>query len=122
MKRDVLKRIVEIMDNAETEDDKITLQIKDLVLENRKWNSSEKISGSFSELFSEYIKMPNNHSIETTVKSGFENFDKMFGGFSSGEFVVVGGRPSMGKTQVLVSICKTLSESTPVDAVSGVIT
>jgi replicative DNA helicase len=48
------------------------------------------------------------------ILSGFQNFDKTFGGFSLGEFVVLGGRPSMGKTQLLLSICKSISESLPV--------
>lgn len=48
------------------------------------------------------------------VPSGFSNFDRKFGGFSIGEFVVLGGRPSMGKTQLLLSICRNISMSTPI--------
>lgn len=40
----------------------------------------------------EYLLSP------TGVKLGFDKFDKMTGGFLPGEYIVVGGRPSMGKT------------------------
>jgi len=50
----------------------------------------------------------------TIIRTGFDNFDKKFGGLTTGEFVVLGGRPSMGKTQLLLSLCKNLTESIPV--------
>lgn len=48
------------------------------------------------------------------IKSGFENFDMVFGGFSLGELVVIGARPSMGKTQLLVNLCMNISTSIPI--------
>ena len=48
-----------------------------------------------------------------TIKSGFDYFDNRFGGFRKGEFVVVGGRPAMGKTQFLVNIALNIAKSFP---------
>ena len=48
------------------------------------------------------------------IDTGYQDFDRQFGGLSIGELVVVGGRPSMGKTQLLISICKNISENTPI--------
>jgi replicative DNA helicase len=48
------------------------------------------------------------------ILSGLNNFDQTFGGFSKGEFIVLGGRPSMGKTQLLISICKGISENSSI--------
>lgn len=38
------------------------------------------------------------------VQSGIHSLDKMIGGFYPGELVLIGGRPSMGKTGVALSI------------------
>ena len=48
------------------------------------------------------------------IKSGFVDFDAQFGGFFAGEFVVVGGRPAMGKTQFLINLSLHISMSVPV--------
>jgi replicative DNA helicase len=38
------------------------------------------------------------------IKSGFGSLDLLCGGFYPGELVILGGRPSMGKTQFLVNM------------------
>ena len=55
----------------------------------------------------------NGSSNALGILEDLKNFDKKFGGFSRGEFVVLGGRPSMGKTQLLMSLCKNMSEILP---------
>ena len=37
-----------------------------------------------------------------TVQTGLRTFDRVVHGFEKGEFIVIGGRPSMGKTQLTV--------------------
>ena len=47
-----------------------------------------------------------------TIPSGFYDLDEMLGGgFELGEFVVVGGRPSMGKTALVTAIMINLAAS-----------
>ncbi|WP_435170785.1 replicative DNA helicase [Falsirhodobacter sp. 1013] len=41
---------------------------------------------------------------DTGVKSGIYALDKMIGGFFPGELILIGGRPSMGKTGVALSM------------------
>lgn len=48
------------------------------------------------------------------LKTGLPGFDAQFGGLGCGEFVVIGGRPGMGKTQLLVELTLELSKTTPV--------
>jgi len=57
-----------------------------------------------------------NHSKEqgSLLKTGLPGFDEKFGGLGCGELVVVGGRPGMGKTQLLVQLTLELSKTTPV--------
>lgn len=38
------------------------------------------------------------------IQSGFQVFDSTFGGFSKGEYTIIAGRPSMGKSQFLVNL------------------
>lgn len=40
------------------------------------------------------------------LTTGFEKLDDMSGGWESGEVVIVGARPSMGKTSFLISMAK----------------
>ncbi len=62
------------------------------------------------------LKERTSHS--KVIKSGFNNFDEFFGGFEMGELVVVGGRPSMGKTQWLVNLAQNMSKVCPVAFIS----
>ena len=41
---------------------------------------------------------------DTGVKSGIDALDRMIGGFFPGELILIGGRPSMGKTGVALSM------------------
>jgi len=51
---------------------------------------------------------------ENLIETGFNEYDNLFGGLLLGELVVVGGRPSMGKTQLLVNLTLNVSIKTPV--------
>lgn len=42
----------------------------------------------------------------TGLPSGFEELDRKTTGFHSGEFVVVAGRPGMGKTSLCLNVCR----------------
>ena len=39
-----------------------------------------------------------------SIKTGFMEFDRSFGGFLKGEYTIIAGRPSMGKSQFMVNI------------------
>lgn len=77
-------------------------------------SNSSNSSKSFEAFYKDFANQLDNYSPESIIKSGYKNFDMKFGGFSTGELVVIGGRPSMGKTQLLLSMCRNISESIPV--------
>ena len=52
--------------------------------------------------------------VPNLVQTGFAGFDRKFGGFGLGEFAVIGGRPSMGKTRLLVNLALRMSVDVPV--------
>lgn len=41
-----------------------------------------------------------------TVKTGIDAIDNKIGGFNSGEFIIIAGRPSMGKSDVALNIAR----------------
>lgn len=52
----------------------------------------------------EQVKAAYEGTDTTGIKSGIDALDKMIGGFFPGELILIGGRPSMGKTGVALSI------------------
>src|SRR5690606_6675783 len=48
------------------------------------------------------------------IKTGFGDFDDKFNGFRASELIVIGGRPGMGKTQLLVTLANNISKNYPV--------
>lgn len=65
---------------------------------------------SITQLSAEYAQTKKTGCMPT----GFPQLDRLIGGFSEGEFIVVGGRPGMGKTQLLVNLSLNLSQTYPV--------
>lgn len=69
----------------------------------------------FSLLSSEIIQhIENKNANPYIIPTGFENFDKEYGGLNLGELLVVGGRPAMGKTQLVVSMLTNICTTEPV--------
>jgi replicative DNA helicase len=51
-----------------------------------------------------------NEKIQTTfLNSGFPKLDELIGEFSSSDFIVIGGRPMMGKTAFMISLALNFS-------------
>lgn len=48
------------------------------------------------------------------ISSGFVNFDSITNGFRPGQLIVVGGRPSMGKTSFALDVAVSAARSVPV--------
>lgn len=58
------------------------------------------------------INSPESESI--ALQTGFQAYDEAFGGLIPGELMIIGGRPGMGKTQLLVQLALQLGEKVPV--------
>ena len=63
------------------------------------------------------VETPRQLQAETSqngvIKTGFQDLDKLIGGFLPGEFIIIGGRPAMGKTSFLVDLSLNISENYP---------
>lgn len=115
MNTDLKNSIEKIIANQHADEGELLYQLKQLLQQTELRNAEKHHSRSLSALVSENIKqMRGNKREGDAVKSGFTEFDNLFGGFSPGELVVIGARPSMGKTQLLVNLALNISASAPV--------
>jgi replicative DNA helicase len=60
-----------------------------------------KISNEANKMLSEFL---HSSSSEKFIPTGFKEIDTKKGGLKKGEFVVIGGRPGMGKTALMLQL------------------
>lgn len=105
-------RINTIFENENFEDDKeVIMKIKTLLAELEDETSDSPKSKSLAQIFQDgfdlLVKPPK--LISTSIKA----FDDKFGGLALGEFVVLGARPSMGKTSLVTQLASQISKEVP---------
>ena len=72
-------------------------------------------STSISALSKEIVQtIENKEGNENLIPTGFKYLDHTYGSLSLGELVVIGGRPAMGKTQLVVNLVANLCDREPV--------
>ncbi|MGE0077646.1 MAG: DnaB-like helicase C-terminal domain-containing protein [Bacteroidales bacterium] len=115
MKQDILQHIMSVINNQGLDEAEIMHQIKRLVYEYEMKDINIKESKSIFDLAKENLKTLQSETLSPDlIKTGFTDLDLAIGGLSLGEFVVIGGRPSMGKTQFLVSLALNVSIEAPI--------
>lgn len=101
--------------NPQADDREVVFQLKQLLHEVELQNCADTEAKSIAGLVVENIRQLDDEACRNMIiKSGFSDFDTQFGGFRLGEFIVVGGRPAMGKTQFLVNLSLNISTRVPV--------
>lgn len=69
-------------------------------------------SRSISDLIHTSVMERNkDHPSEKTIITGYTEFDSAYGGLAKGEYLIIGGRPGMGKTSFLLNLASNLSKS-----------
>lgn len=115
MKNDLIKRIGKLISNKSIGENDILIKLKNIINESEDKFNAKANATSISNLISKNLTLLNNKKQdENVIKTRFNEFDNLFGGLSLGELVVVGGRPSMGKTQLLVNLALNVSIKIPV--------
>lgn len=115
MNHEIKNKLENLISNHHLDERELLSNLKQLVYEAELQNNGARESKNIADLVSENIHLLQAESHQgNAIKTGFTEFDSMFGGFRLGEFVVIGGRPSMGKTQLLVNLSLNISETTPV--------
>ena len=99
MKPGIIKRIENSITHPNMEEREMLFQIKSLIYESEIQNIKSRESTSIAKLFSENVKdLKNGIPNDRVIHSGFKDLDKVIGGFSYGEFCIIGSRPGVGKT------------------------
>jgi replicative DNA helicase len=115
MKNDIINRLETIISNQDADENQIIFQLKNLITENELQNSTIRDSRSVVDIVDDCIMaLDNRDADKAVIKTGLRNFDERFGGFSPGEFVVIGGRPAMGKTQLLIHLALNIGITHPI--------
>ncbi len=111
-----LKNLLEnILADETINEHELINQITNAINENRTDNRANRESQSLCELIKAKISdLKNNEKPENIINTGFDSLDQIFGGFAPGELILLGGRPSMGKTQLLINLMLNISKSSPV--------
>ncbi|MFZ3109900.1 MAG: replicative DNA helicase [Rectinemataceae bacterium] len=74
------------------------------ITQNRKTASYHSIKDLIPELITVIEQLSNNPNAFTGIPSGLTDLDAMTSGFQNSEFIVIGARPSVGKTALALTI------------------
>lgn len=108
------EKIEKIIKRPYSDERELLYHLKQVILETDVHTTQVRESKDITQLVNESIKQVQDKMLPVNVvKTGFTELDRHFGGFLLGEFIVIGGRPAMGKTQFLVNICLNISTSNP---------
>jgi len=114
MTNDLRNKIGNII-SRNADDKEVVFQLKQMLHKFELQNYNVKDVKNIADLATENIcQLKDKVTQNAVIKSGFDDFDSKFYGFFPGEFVVVGGRPAMGKTQFLINLSLNISQSIPV--------
>lgn len=114
MKEELLKRIEQLSDKYQDEND-FLFQLRNLIFNIDIQDNIIRETKTFEKLYLENLEsIQSNEPEDNLIKTGFNNMDEVLGGFSLGEYAVVGSRPSFGKTQLLINMALHISQSVPV--------
>ena len=115
MEKKITNRIENIINNEKYDEAEVMYQLKTLILEQELKTTDIKGPTLLKNLVSNAInKLQENSDDSNCIKTGFSAFDKEFGGIIPGEYIIIGGRPAMGKTQFMINLALNISVENPI--------
>ena len=116
MRQDLKEKIEDIISNTSNANDQIIIsQLEQLINEANSRSGVNRKSESLSDLVAKNLnQLKGTKQDENYISTGFESLDHVIDGFGLGEYVIVGARPGMGKTQFLINLSLNMSVDLPV--------
>lgn len=109
-----IKKLQEIINNPNAAVQELRTECNSMINQWHLQNTALKKPKSIEDLAYQgrEVWLRDSHKTES-IKTGFEELDRSLQGLNSGELVVIGGRPSMGKTQFIAQIALHISLTHP---------
>lgn len=115
MNQTIKHKLSDLLNNPSIDEQSLVVQLKKIVQEQESDTGIVRPSHSLMNLVEENIQfIQSDAANKQLIQTGYEDLDEQFGGFGLGEFIVVGGRPGMGKTQFLIQMAIEMSKENPV--------
>ena len=119
MQNTLRNKIQNIIDNDQYKDTEITIRLINLINDIDFPITLHSETKSIGELCTNLVTTMSKESIyKDSILTGFGDFDAKFRGFSPGEFIVVGARPGMGKTNFILNMAINMAEKQAVQLFS----
>jgi replicative DNA helicase len=114
MKFEIASKIQPILNDTSLSPQEVFHRVKKIINDTESQMYQPKESVSIAQLALDNLalmaKSPKNINV---VKTEFSGFDHNFSGLGLGELVVIGGRPGMGKTQLVINLALNISTTFP---------
>ncbi|MFM7015044.1 MAG: DnaB-like helicase C-terminal domain-containing protein [Bacteroidota bacterium] len=112
MKYSLREKLESIINNESFSDSEITLRLINLINQLDLHEPIKKEGKSISDLYDDTLSKVNGNGLNHDfIKTGFADFDRTIRGFLPGEFVVIGARPGMGKTQFAINLAINIAKT-----------
>jgi replicative DNA helicase len=114
MEKDFLPHLKRIIENPHNEQGVLMEQVRKILLEYDIIERNDYNSKKVSDLFKDYSTKHREDKSSQFIQTGLLQYDEKVGGLIPGEFVVIGARPAMGKTHLIVNMALNISKVHPV--------
>lgn len=115
MNQNIKNKLSDLLNNPTIDEQTLLVNLKRILQEDEANTSIVRDSKTLMSLVSDNLEqLRHGNNQQHVIKTGLADFDELFGGFGLGEFIVIGGRPGMGKTQLLIQLALEVSTENPV--------
>lgn len=113
MKSKLAEKIRELATICNDDDEFLFSKLEQIIEKRKATETIPTKTNSIHSIFKDYLLSDQIEQYQP-IKTGWDNFDNLIGGIRPSEFIVIGGRPGMGKTIVLLDLLRRVALNAPV--------